>query len=901
MAEAFHTLTVEQSLAALGSSLEGLSAAEAAARLARDGRNELPPPRRTSWLVILLRQFAGPLIAVLLVAAVVSVLLGDLEDALFIGIVLVFNALIGFFQEVKAEREIIRLFTLMHTTARVEREDELREIDAAELVAGDIVWLESGARVPADLRLLQERDAAVDESPLTGESLPVSKTPESIPDAGAIPAERRNMLFAGTTVSRGRAVGVVTATGIRTELGEVARDLEATRRGKPPLVMRMERLSRQLAAATLVGCAAVFSVGMARGFPFVETFLMTVALAVAAIPEGLPVAITLSLAVGLRRMAARGVLVRRMEAVEGLGSCTVICTDKTGTLTLNELTVTRIATPGGLYEVTGAGYALEGEIRAVHGTLDDRALQELLVAVCMANEASLARKGMESSVAGDPTDIALLVAARKRGLTREDLLAHSPEVASLPFESERQFAAVFNRDDAGTRVRLKGAPERVLGMCRDAMGVDGSSRPLDYEAVRAHVDELSAMGLRVLGVARGEAPDNLARGVPERPQDLTFLGLVAMRDASRPEAAEAVAACRLASIRVVVATGDHAKTALAVARELGIAGPHDVAVTSRELEGMSESEFDRQAREINVFARVTPQDKLRLVHSLQRQGELVSMTGDGANDAGALKAAHIGVAMGRRGTDVAKEAARVVITDDNFASIVAGIEEGRIVHDNVRNVVALLVGTGLGEVLAILFCISIGLPIPLAPAQLLWANLVTGGLQTIGLALEPGEPDILKRPPRAPNERIFNHIMIVRTLLPGLVIGGTICGSFWYLLEIAQFSPFAAGNAVLLLLVLIENIHIGNCRSERRSGFLNSPLRNPWVLGAAILAQGVHLLAMHWGPTQRLLGLEPVSLTMWLTMFAISLSVFAAVELHKLWVRLRAPVDRPGARAAVGA
>ena len=887
MADGFHALSVSESLERLGTTLDGLSENEAAARLKRDGANELPPPRRTSWLVILLRQFAGPLIAVLLVAAIVSAVLGDFGDAGFIGAVLVFNALIGFFQEVKAEREIIRLFTLMRTTARVEREDELREVDSAALVVGDIVWLESGARIPADMRMVQERDAGVDEAPLTGESMPVSKILEPIDDPKAIPAERRNMLFAGTTLSRGRAVGVVTATGTRTELGGVARGLEATRRGKPPLVMRMEKLSRQVAVGTVVACAVVFSVGMGRGFPFVETFLMAVALAVAAIPEGLPVAITLALAIGLKRMASRRVLVRRLEAVEGLGSCTVICTDKTGTLTLNELTVTRIATHSGLFEITGAGYSFHGEAKALEGSNEDRALDALLTSACVANEGTVARAGDDVAVSGDPTDVSILVAGRKRGLKREELLDRMPEIATLPFESERQFAASFNRDDEGITVHLKGAAERVLSMCVDALDAGGSSTAVNQEAVRERINELSARGLRVLGIARGRAPDNVADDIPGRLSNLTFLGLIAMRDAPRPEAAEAVAACKRASVRVIVATGDHAQTALAISRELGIAGDDDRAVTSRELEGVGDEEFDEIVRDVNVFARVTPQDKLRLVQSLQRQGELVSMTGDGANDAGALKAAHIGVAMGKRGTDVAKEAAGIVITDDNFASIVAGIEEGRIVHDNVRNVAALLVMTGLGEVFAILFCISIGLPMPLTAVQLLWANLATEGLQVIGLAMEPGEPDVLSRPPRAPNERIFNRLMIVRLLLVSFVIGLSICGTFWYLLEVANFSAFAASNVVLLLLVLIENIHIGNCRSERRSGWVNSPLRNPWLLGGAILAQGVHLLAMNWGPTQRLLGLKPVSIGMWLTMFTISLSVFVVVELHKLWVKLR--------------
>lgn len=884
----FHTLSVEQSLKRLGSSLDGLTREEAAARLARDGRNELPPPKRSSWILILLRQFAGPLIAVLLAAAVVSVLLGDVNDALFIGGVLVFNALIGFFQEVKAEREIIRLFTLMRNVARVEREDELREIDAAELVAGDIVWLESGARVPADMRIVQERDLTVDEAPLTGESVPVSKTTADLVDPGAIAADRTNMLFAGTSVTRGRAIGLVTATGIRTELGEVARGLEATRRGKPPLVLRMERLSRQVALGTVVGCLLVFGVGLLRGFPIAETFLIAVALAVAAIPEGLPVAITLALAVGLKRMASRRVLVRRLEAVEGLGSCTVICTDKTGTLTMNQLTVNRIVTAAGRHEVTGAGYSLEGEVRALQGSDSDKAVHALLHAACLANEATLARdeRSGEVDVSGDPTDVALLVAARKVGLKRERLLEQEAELAALPFESERQFAASFNRSDGEVFVYVKGAPERVLTMCSNALGADGKPASLDADAFRTHVSELSSTGLRVLAVARGRAPENVARdAVPERPEDLTLLGVVAMRDAPRPEARDAIRQCQKASVRVIVATGDHAQTAVAVAAELGIVEPHARVVTGHEIEAMDEHSFAAAVREVNVFARVTPLHKLRLVKALQAQGELVATTGDGANDAGALKASHIGVAMGQRGTDVAKDAARVVITDDNFASIVAGIEEGRIVHDNVRNVVALLVNTGVGEVFAILLTILLGLPMPLTAVQLLWANLVTEGLQVIGLALEPGAKGILLRPPRPSGERIFNRLMIVRTVIVSMVIGASIAGSYAYFLNVAQMAPFAAGNLALLLLVLIENVHIGNCRSEYDSGFTNSPLRNPWLLGAALLAQAVHLFAMNWAPTQKLLGLQPVSVSMWLAMFGLSLSVFIAVELHKLWLR----------------
>ncbi|MHC4839509.1 MAG: cation-translocating P-type ATPase [Planctomycetota bacterium] len=869
MHEEFHTLGTKETLQALGTSTTGLSSDEATSRMSRDGRNELAPPKATPKIIVLLRQFTGPLIAVLLAAVVVSLLLGESGDAAFIAGVLCFNALIGFFQEVKAESEIIRLYQLMRTTTRVLRDGQSIEIDAAEIVTGDIVMLESGARVPADMRVIDQNNATVDESLLTGESLPVAKQLEAIDDKKAIPAERRNMLFAGTTVARGRFTGVVSATGKQTELGEVASDVASTKRGKPPLVLRMEKLSKQVAFGTVVACLLVFGLGVARGFGVSDMFLMAVALAVAAIPEGLPVAITLTLAIGLKHMAKRAVLVRRLEAVEGLGSCTVICSDKTGTLTMNELTVTRIYTTTGEHAVSGAGYATDGEVE----NHSDPTVLALLKSGALANEGSIS----EDKISGDPTDIALLVAGAKANVKRAALLEETPEAAMLPFESETRLAACFCQDKSGVSVHVKGAPENVIELCTGSWEDGGVSPNLDRDKFQQQIELLSAQGLRVIAIARGSATDTT--GIPS---NLALLGLVGMHDAPRPEAATAVKACKEASVRVIVATGDMPLTAVAISSELGIVEASAKAITGRELDAMDDAAFDKTVNEISVFARVTPKHKMRLIQSLSRQGELVAMTGDGANDAGALKAAHVGVAMGKRGTDVSKEAARVVITDDNFSSIVAGIEEGRIVHDNVRNVVALLVMTGVGEVLAIFFCMVLGLPLPFTAVQLLWANLATEGLQVIGLAVEPGEPGVLARPPRPPDESIFNRVMVTRTLLVGFTIGLAIAGTFWYLTTQMGMSAFSAGNLSLLLLILIENIHIGNCRSELRSGFFNSPLRNPWLLGGAVLAQTIHLIAMHWTPTQKLLGLEPVDAGMWFAMLGVSLSVFVVVELHKL-------------------
>jgi magnesium-transporting ATPase (P-type) len=631
-------------------------------------------------------------------------------------------------------------------------------------------------------------------------------------------------------------------------------------------------------------------------------FLFGVALAVSAIPEGLPVALTVALAIATTRMARRGVIVRRLAAVEGLGSCTLIASDKTGTLTCNELTVREVRLPDGTrFEVTGEGFVPRGEVRldgkAASG--DHGELAALARAAVLCNEGDLHQCEGTWVWRGDPTDLALLSLGHKLGWVREVALGRHPQVNEIPFEPERRFAATYHRADDAVRIFVKGAPERVLTMC--AWPEHGDRGP----EVQALAESMAEQGFRVLALAEGTAPADLdPEQIPAEPSGLTFLGLVGMIDPLRPGVREAVAACHEAGITVCMITGDHPVTALAIARDLGFASRPDQVVTGRELESQSPDEIQQTVQKVRVFARTTPRQKLQLVEAARQAGHFVAVTGDGVNDAPALRAANIGVAMGRSGTDVAREAAELVITDDNFATIVSGVEEGRVAYDNVRKVIYLLVSTGAAEVILLTLAVATGWPdtdagfavLPLLPVQLLWLNLVTNGIQDVALAFEPNEGDVLRRKPRPPHERIFNRLMIERTVVAAVVMAAVGFAAFCWMIEVAGMSEDSARNALLLLMVLFENIHIGNCRSETRSAFFLSPLRSPILLGGAIIAFLVHVAAMHWPLTQRLLKTEPVSLTTWAALLALALTIFVAMEVHKgIWsLRQRHGASLPG-------
>ncbi|HVS14020.1 MAG TPA: HAD-IC family P-type ATPase [Thermoanaerobaculia bacterium] len=890
---AWHAMPVRDIAAELGARKAGLTGAEAQTRLQRYGPNRLPGKPPPGWWQIGLRQFQSPLIYILALAAIVSVAIGHGEDAGFIVVVLVLNGLIGGYQEWKAERSSQALQHLLQIHASVLRDDEVIEVDAESVVPGDVVWLESGARVPADLRLFQAQGLEIDESLLTGESMPVPKDPAWPGDESAPLADRRNMAYAGSTINRGRARGMVVATGAHTVVGQLALDVLSARGGRPPLLERMERFARVVAFAVLGAATTMGLLGvLLRGYGVGDMFLFGVALAVSAIPEGLPVALTVALAVATTRMSRRGVIVRRLAAVEGLGSCTLIASDKTGTLTCNELTVTTIHLASGReLTVSGKGYAPEGEVSSDASSVEPRSdphLDALARAVALCNEGDLHRRGDDWVWRGDPTDVALLSLAHKLGWTREAAISRHPQVNEIPFEPERRFAATFHQVEDRPWVFVKGAPERVLGMCDVAPG--------EHDRLLTLAESMAERGLRVLALAEGPAAAELEpMDTPEEPTGLALLGFVGMIDPLRPGAREAVQSCRDAGITVCMITGDHPVTALSIARELELAQRPEQVITGREIAGFTSEELRDAVRDIRVFARTTPRQKLDLVEAARQLGHFVAVTGDGVNDAPALRQANIGVAMGRSGTDVAREAAELVITDDNFATIVAGIEEGRVAYDNVRKVVYLLVSTGAAEVLLLGLAVLTGWPhtteagsiLPLLPVQILWLNLVTNGIQDVALAFEPSEGEVLRRPPRPPGQRVFDRLMVERTLVAAVVMAGVGFTAFNWMVSVAGWSESQSRNALLLLMVLFQNLHIGNCRSETQSAFRLSPLTSPILLAGTLVAFSIHMLAMQVPLAQRILGVEPVGLRTIAALFALAVTIVIAMELHKWRWRAR--------------
>jgi cation-transporting ATPase F len=882
----------------LETSERGLSQATVQARQLEHGPNELEetlPPNRAQ---ILIHQFRSPLIAILLLAAGGTLALGEWIDAGVIAAVLILNAVIGFTQEWKAEVSARSLMQLLSPHARVIRDGREWDVESRELVPGDLVLLESGVRVPADLRLIAATHLGIDESPLTGESLPVLKGVEPV-DSELPAADRTNMAHAGTVVTTGRGRGYVVATGRRTELGKIAEHVRTEVEPETPLQRRMGQFARLIGVVVAVASAAAFGIGVSLGESPAEMFMVAVSLAVAAVPEGLPVVFTITLAVGVQRMARRNAVIRRLSAVETLGSTTTIGSDKTGTLTENRMTVQEI------------------------WSTDEPAT---LLAGVLTNEARL-HSGEGAGHQGDPTEVALLLAAAERGIDPEEARDRHSLIAEIPFEPVQQFSASVRERDGEQWIYVKGAPERVLAMCARGSasgspllspGTDGfspgSSRsatgpgsettsqelgaaPQALEAARA----MATRGLRVLAMAwrRLERPLKPGEPVPE-PSDLTFLGLQGMMDPPRPGVREAIRGCQDAGIRVVMITGDHAATARAIGEQLGIGDREPATLIGAELEPMDDEELARQVGDVSIYARVTPEHKLRVVRALRRRGEVVAVTGDGVNDAPALKAADIGVAMGRDGTDVAREASDMILTDDNFVSIYAAVEEGRVTFDNLRKATFFLISTGAAAVLMILASQGLRWPLPLLPAQLLWLNLVTNGLQDVALAFEPGEPGVPTRPPRDPREGILSPHLWERTVVTGVVMAvATLLLFRW---ELNQTGSLARAQTVALTtMVLFQNFHVGNARSETRSIFGVSPFSNPFLLAAVAAASLIHVGALYLPLTQLVLRVEPIEWQAWLRMFLTALSIVVVIELHKV-VRqpryaARHPAPRSGLRA----
>ena len=888
---AAYTESGQNVLARLQSPSHGLSPQEAAARLEKYGRNTLPKNKPPCVFQVFLHQFASPLIYVLLAAALVSITIREFSDGVFIGAVLLINAIIGTIQEYSAQKSADALQKLVTANVHVLRNGETYEVNSEEIVPGDIISLESGARVPADIRLLSCHDLEIDESLLTGESIAVDKNHNMTLDVDTVLGDRVNMAYAGTMVNRGRGQGVVVSTALYTELGHIAESVLGTAHAKAPLQTRMEIFTHRIAIFAGLAVLLMAYVAFSRGMGLYDIFLSSVALSVSIIPEGLPVALTVALAIGMRRMARRDVIVRRLVAVEALGSCTYIATDKTGTLTVNQLTVRQLAFPGqDVWEVTGAGENVEGIILTPEG-IPDMEQQALVHEICraavLANEGLLARRNNEWLHHGDAVDVALLTMAHKSGFVRADSMSTFPELDIIPFESERLFSASLNMVNGKPHVFVKGAIEKLLPMCSYMASVRETVK-INQILLENQADKLAAEGYRVIALASGEVEITEKEDFTEHHlKNLKFIGLLGLIDPLRIEAKGAVRSCRDAGIKVAMITGDHPSTAYAIGCELELVESLDQVITGSALQqamadGEGVMEMDRLTRQARVFARVEPQQKLDIVQSLQRNGHFVAVSGDGANDAPAIRAAQVGVAMGKSGTDVARETAEIIIMDDNFDSIVAGVEEGRIAYANVRKVIFLLISTGAAELVLFTLSLATGMPLPLMAVQLLWLNLVTNGIQDIALAFEPGEGGELQQKPRSPQEGIFNRLMIERVIISALVIGIVAFSLFKWLLD-HGYTIDEARNGTLLLMVLFENVHVFNSRSETLSLFRHNPLKNYVLLFGTVTAQSIHIGAMYTPWLGNVLGAQPVSLKNWLVLLGLALSVLLVMELHKLF------------------
>lgn len=895
----WHALDADRVLEAFGVTESGLDAAEVARRRAEYGPNELDRQPPTHPLVVLIRQFRSPLIYILLLATAVTLALGEYIDAAVIAAVLILNAVIGFTQERRAEGAVRALQGLVVARARVVREGHEIEIDGREIVPGDIVVIESGSRIPADLRLTRAVALDVDESMLTGESMTVTKSPVAV-DESAVLADRTSMAFTGTSVTAGRGRGVAIGTGSDTELGAIAGMIRAEETTETPLQIRMRRLAHVIGIIVGVASVVVFVSGVALGGDAGEMFLTAVALAVAAIPEGLPVVFTVTLALGVRRMAQRQAIIRRLPAVETLGSTTVIGSDKTGTLTENRMTVRRIWAGGRMHHLRGddptSGFVADSGSRGVSGdgTADgqagghepDETLRTVLTIGALTNEATVLPTADGRRVAGDPTEVALLLAALGHDIVADDLRSRLPVFAEIPFESDRRYSAVVVEVDGAHEVYVKGAPERIIDMCSMMAGPDGPV-PIDVEAMRQVAHDLAADGLRVLAMAWRRHDRVMAdpSDVAE-PEGLVLAGMQGMLDPPRVGVREAIATCRRAGVDVVMITGDHADTARAIAADLGIAPADARVITGSELQASTDSELRADLDEVRVFARVAPEDKLRIVRALRDRDEIVAVTGDGVNDAPALKAAAIGVAMGRSGTDVAREASDMVLADDDFVSIAAAVEEGRVTFDNVRKVTFFLVSTAAATIIAIAVGVWLGWPLIMLPAQLLWLNLVTNGLQDIALGFEPGEDGVLDRPPRRIDEGVLSRLGWERAVVAGAVMAlGTLVLFRW---QLDRSDLEAAQTTALTTMVVFMAFHAGNSRSENRSVFVVSPLSNPFLLLATLATLAVHIGSLYFGPTRFVLRVEPLDLATWVRIVPVAATIILAMEIHK---RVRRSVD----------
>jgi Ca2+-transporting ATPase len=878
----WHTLPVDIVLSQLSSGPHGLPAAEVDHRLALHGPNELETVGGVSPWAVLLGQFKNVLIIILLIATVVSAFVGHGVEAIAIAVIVLFAVVLGFVQEYRAERAIEALRQMAAPTVTAIRDGEQIEIPARELVPGDLILLHAGDKVAADARLIESVNLQSDEAALTGESVPVEKSTEPLGDEDLTLGDRSNMVFAGTIATYGRGRAVVVGTGMNTEFGRIAQMLQSVETGETPLQQNLDKVGRVLAVAAVVVVAAIVAMGVVRGQPLLEMFIFGIALAVAVVPEALPAVVTISLAIGVQRMARRNALVRRLPAVETLGSTSVICSDKTGTLTKDEMTARKLYTSERTLAISGSGYDPKGKLSLGGSPVELSPLEtELLRAAALVSDTHLVRDETNGGwhIHGDPTEGAMIVAAAKAGLHKDSLDRQFPRIGEIPFTSESKRMTTLHSTAGGQTAYAKGAPETILDSCSRQLTEQGEIplRDADRNAVLKVVHRMAGEALRVLAVAR-KADATLH----DAEHEMTFLGLLGMIDPPRPEAKAAVERCEHAGIRVVMITGDHPLTAQAVARELGLL-KSGRAMSGAEIEDMSDEELERDVETIEVYSRVSPAHKLRVVTALQERGHIAAMTGDGVNDAPALKKADIGIAMGITGTDVSKEAAALTLLDDNFASIVAAVEEGRGIFENIKKYLMFLLSSNIGEIGLMGGAAIAGLPLPLTAVQILYVNLATDGLPALALAVDPPEDGLMQRPPRDARTGIFTRPVVMLMMIGGVWSTFVNLGLFAWALQSGRSTPQAM-TMTFVSLVLIQFFKAYNFRSDRQS-VLHRPFANKWLNLAIVWELGLLLFVVLFPPLHEPFGTYALSHSDWLIAVCTSLTISPVLELAKWFER----------------
>ena len=871
----------------LNSQQEGLSNEEVNKRLKQHGLNKLPKGKHHNVFQIFIKQFIDPIIFILLIATFFSFFIGETVDAFFIAIVIIFDAILGSFQEWKAEKNAASLQKMVKAKAIVIRDNIEHEIDAEKMVIGDIVKLESGNKVPADLRIIDCYNLTIDESFLTGESIATVKNKDIITNEVNIP-EQHNMCFAGSTIMTGRATGIVVATGINTEIGKIANDVLLSSDTKTPLMTRMEQFTKQISYVIAIIALILVFILHYKGHQPKDIFFFVVALSISAIPEGLPMVLTVVLSIATNRMAKKNVIVKNLNAVESLGSCTIIASDKTGTLTLNEQTVKIIElADGSCYKVSGQGYNDNGKIipnNVLANYKDSKEqLEQLNELIYLNNEAKLEKINNQWISHGDAMDIALLALSYKIGEVDSNL--HNNIIKIIPYESENKFSAVFYKKDNHIEIAVKGSVETVLSFCTTIKGPKGIEK-INKEHIIKRNENLAKQGYRILAIAK-ETVDNIEDINNLEIANLTLVALIGFIDPIRKEAYDAIKQCHKAGIKVVMITGDHPFTASAIAKDLKIIQKDEEVVDGEDIDKyleMGKEAFDCFIKNIKVFARITPSQKLAIVESFKRQGEFIAVTGDGVNDAPALKNANIGIAMGS-GKDVAKETCDMIITDDNFISIVKGIEEGRYAYSNIRKVIYLLIACGFAEVMLFILSILFSTPMPLVAVQLLWLNLVTDGIQDIALAFEGGEKELMTKKPRPPKEPVFNKLLITETIVSGLTIS-ILVFIFWYiLLYQMQMEVNHARSYILLIMVFMQNIHVFNCRSETKSVFKVPFKNNKFIVLGVMTTLIIQLIVSRTTLMSNILHIYPISVPKALLAISLALPLLLVMEIFKLIIR----------------